>query len=982
MKVKGLLGAALGMFLLTGSLSAQFSVEKIQPDQANDRIPFYLDAKFTKQDLDKYTANEQVLYPVPIPAEVYKMPPGPAKLLSASGVQLRNISTGAAGHQSETWITIDPNNPDNIIATANDMRYMSNPFHMSAWYSKDGGKTWKHSLTPNANGIHIDIAANESGTIFDPGIGFNSQGEALYLYGFTITKGDDGHGDNGVFITRSTDGGESWGDDAVVWQNDGEVFNDRFSMAVDYQENSPYKDYVYVSWARMSSPNKAVIAAAESFEDFYKYETLWSQGGIQSPVPAIGPDGTVYCVWQHIVYGQVDRKTEAMISKSTDGGKVWSTPRVAQTVFNTGSPNDISSRYVLADKRDMRVSSVPYLDVDKSNSPRRGWVYVIQSGRESEQGPNGLYLTYSSDGGTNWVESMRIDENEVRNDIFFPSISIDPKTGDIAILYYSSQNDPTNNQGVDAFIAISKDGINFKHIQLTDTWYLKDANDVVPQGPGNFYWGDYTSLVFFNGKIHPCFWMPTAENANAYSVDLFTADLVLGINAVSDLVAENVEGAETGVKLQWVNPTKDLFGFDLDNYKLHIIRDDQKIGELDPGTTQFLDPNVEDGVVYNYGVKLVTDNAESKIMYVTIQAGGSVTPAMPELIAAKPVANGIELTWKNPATTNKGNEINGTLSLVILSDGEEVATIEDNLTPGTTTTKVIESLNLKTLYNISIKSKITRDEAVGESNETNTLLTYAGSPFDTFQEGFEEELIPMYIKGTWGTTTLAAAGGSLAFTESPVGDYKNLEEYYFVTAPVEITSAPAVIAWDYISIINKRHYMKVLASNDNGQTWEHLNWTNIETSDKFKKDVNESEWLHISYDMKKFFNEGDIVFFKFVLDNSASGNPYDGYYLDNLEFGDFPVTVNDMNVSLSNLTVAPNPAANFVDIKFSSKDNHNAKFAIVDMLGNQVADLGSYASSQSESSLRADVSNLANGAYILKVEIDGAIQSTSFVISR
>ncbi len=982
MKIKGILGAALGMFLLSGTLSAQYSLHKIKPQYAKERIPFYLDAQFNEQDIQMHTSNGEILYPNPIPAEAYKMKPRPEKMLSASGVTVRNISPNAWGHQSETWITIDPNNPDNLIATANDVRYMSKSsgFRMSAWYSKDGGKTWKHSLTPKADGVYISI--NQSGTIFDPGIAFNSKGEAIYLYGFTQTDGEDGEGDNGVFLSLSTDGGETWGDDAVVHQNDGSVFNDRFSIAVDYQKDSPYKDYVYVSWARMSSPNQAVIASATAYDDFLGYEPLWTKGGIQSPVPAIGPDGEVYCVWQHTIYSQTSRRTEAVIAKSEDGGFSWDDQRVAQTVYNTGSPNSVSSRYVLTDKANMRVSSVPYLDVDKSNGPRRGWVYVIQSGRESEQGPNGLYLTYSSDGGSNWVESIRIDENEARNDIFFPSISIDPVTGDIAILYYSSQNDPDNNQGVDAFIAVSKDGINFSHIQLTDTWYIEDINDVSYQGPGNYYWGDYTSLVFYNGKIHPCFWMPTSENGGINSVDLMTADVVLGINKVSGLVAENVSGSEEGVKLQWTNPAKDMFGFEMADYKIQIFKETEKIAELDQGVTSYLDKDVEDGVFYNYSVKVVTDRAESPMVDVAIQAGGSVTPANPIFVSAIPVADGIKLTWKNPETTSKGTEINGTLSLVVYNDGEELATIDDNLEAGKETTRVIKDLDLNKHYNLSIKSMITRNEVSGESSESDQFIAYAGAPLDNFDEGFESDLIPMYIKGDWGTTDKAAAQGSLSFTESPEDRYDPLKEYVLITAPVEITSNPAVIAWDYISIINKRHYMKVLASNDNGKTWRHLNWTNIETSDKFDNDVENSEWLHISYDMKEKFNEGDVVFFKFVLDHSINANPGDGFYLDNLAFGDFPVTVNDIDVSLSNLTVAPNPASNFVDVRFSSKENRDAKFAIVDMLGNQVLNLGTYQSTQSTSNFRADVSNLANGAYILKVEIDGTIQSTSFVISK
>ncbi len=982
MKIKGLLGAALGMFLLSGTINAQFTVEKIKPINANDRIPFYLDAEFTKDDIQRYIDNRQVLYPVPIPAEVFKMPPGPDKILSGSGVELTNISQGASGHQSETWITIDPNNPKNLIATANDMRYMSKSsgFRMSAWYSKDGGKTWKHSLTPKADGMYIDIKS--TGTIFDPGISFNSLGEAYYLYGFTQTDGPDGNGENGLYLSKSTDGGETWAEDMPIWQNDASVFNDRFSMTIDYQENSPYKDRIYVSWARMSSPNQAVIAKADYYDMFSGYEMLWGAGGIQSPVPAVGPDGEVYCVWQHVVYNQSFRKTEALISKSTNGGKTWSNPRIAQTVFNTGSLNSESGRYVLQDKANMRVSSVPYLDVDRSNSPRRGWVYVVQSGREKEQGDNGLYLTYSTDGGENWVKSYRIDENEARNDIFFPSISVDPITGNVAILYYSSQNDPEKNQGVDAFIAVSQDGVNFIHLQLTDTWYLKDNNDVVPQGTGNYYWGDYTSLVFYNGKIHPCFWMPTAADANAYSVDLFTADLSLGINKISDLTAENQVSTDISVKLTWKNPAKDMFELPIDNYTIHVFRDGTKLAELAQGTTEYIDKTVVDGETYSYEIKIVTEEATSEGVGVTIQAGGSVTPANPEFMAAKPVAEGIELKWKNPAKTYQGTEINGTLSLDIYSDDVKIASVSDNLTPGELTTYVLKNVTLGEFYNLSIKSVITRGESIGESAVSQPLFTYAGAPMVSFTENFDGEIIPLYKEGSWGTTNLKAASGEYSFTDSPDGNYDPYNTASFITAPIVISQNPAVVKWSFISLINKRHYMKVLASKDNGRTWEHLSWTNIETSDKFKNDVASSDWFDVSYDLKQFFQEGDVVFLKFYLDNTNQSTAYDGYYIDDLAFGDFPVAVDTQILTENSVSLSPNPTIDEITISYSTKENADVRFGVYDMLGNQVLNLGTYVSGNNETKFTADVSSLPNGAYMLKAEVDGSMQAVSFVIAR
>jgi hypothetical protein len=134
--------------------------------------------------------------------------------------------------------------------------------------------------------------------------------------------------------------------------------------------------------------------------------------------------------------------TSAMVQISLNGGQTWRpAPVIAQTVGTTGTYNSTSGRQVLADKQNIRVSSYPAIAVDHSNTPRRGWIYLVQSGKDV-QGRSGIFFTYSTNGGLTWAPSQRIDNNTLHNDLFFPAIAVDPVTGIIAVLYYSSQHDP------------------------------------------------------------------------------------------------------------------------------------------------------------------------------------------------------------------------------------------------------------------------------------------------------------------------------------------------------------------------------------------------------------------------------------------------------------------------------------------------------------------------------------------------------------
>src|ERR1051325_1763090 len=83
-----------------------------------------------------------------------------------------NVTRSSERDQTEPTIAIDPTNPNNLIAGANDDRA---PSTLWAYVSNDAGMTWKNiELPPGPDWATIAT---------DPSIAFNSNGFAYYLFG-------------------------------------------------------------------------------------------------------------------------------------------------------------------------------------------------------------------------------------------------------------------------------------------------------------------------------------------------------------------------------------------------------------------------------------------------------------------------------------------------------------------------------------------------------------------------------------------------------------------------------------------------------------------------------------------------------------------------------------------------------------------------------------------------------------------------------
>jgi hypothetical protein len=270
----------------------------------------------------------------------------------------------AAASQNETAIAVDPNNPNRVVAAAND--YVTRTWSCSVsgtpcsalgdgysgtYFSNNGGTTWCCvSSDPAHLGTLIPGVDRLAGGIYDaggdPALTFDSSGHVYYAgLGFNRTSPP-----NTVAVNKGTfnGGGQlSWGPPTFINQTTSpSTLNDKEWIAADSHTTSPFRDRVYVTWTRfIFGAGKGNYAQSPIFfaSSNDGGATFTSPTNISSNVlydqgsrPVVGPDGTVYVFFEGST--RFAQLSSTYVVKSTDGGASWGTPTAVSTVSDIIPP--------------------------------------------------------------------------------------------------------------------------------------------------------------------------------------------------------------------------------------------------------------------------------------------------------------------------------------------------------------------------------------------------------------------------------------------------------------------------------------------------------------------------------------------------------------------------------------------------------------------------------------------------------------------
>ncbi len=352
---------------------------------------------------------------------------------------------------AELSVAINPADPENVVVVSLAAGPPEGPRTTNyAYVSEDGGRGWTTVAQPNPDGR----------TQGDDAVTFDAQGRAFRSYisfdGIRVPRPTLAW--NGIFVSRSDDGGMSWGDPVPVVDhiNTVEPFEDKPWVVTDIVEGSPHQGNVYVAWTRFD-----VYGSADPADSTQILFSRSVDGGGTFSVPSAsrirgGTPWTAMTRWRVRCrrWGRPDRFT--WLGPGPEGHRV-------RSVLDGGGPSErIGSSPANPGGWDIPLSGMarhnglPVTGVDVSAGPDRGTVYV--NWIDERNGDTDVFLIASRDGGESWGDPVRVNDDPVGNGRaqLFTWMAVDPTDGSLNVVFLDRRITEGNAQTVT--LARSTDG--------------------------------------------------------------------------------------------------------------------------------------------------------------------------------------------------------------------------------------------------------------------------------------------------------------------------------------------------------------------------------------------------------------------------------------------------------------------------------------------------------------------------------------------
>jgi len=361
----------------------------------------------------------------------------------AAAHRVFRVSDALAMNPVESSVAIDPANRDRIVAVSYQTGFAKAPRTTGYIYvSDDGGRTWRNERAVNPLGR---TQGDDVVTFAGPGVALHT-----YISFVGIRTPHPTRAENGIFVTRSDDGGITWSNPvaAVDHANTVMPFEDKPWMAAD-------GDKVYIAWTRfdeygIKDPNcRTHIVLARSIDGARTFQMprpisdspgdcVDSDNTVEGAVPAIGLDGRVHVVWAG---------PKGLVHDSSADGLAWGTDRVI---------SDMPGGWDLPIPGVTRHNGMPVTAVDKSNGPHRGALYV--NWIDTRNGDPDVFVMRSTDAGQTWSAPVRVNNDPPKNGAvqFFTWMAVDPSDGSVNVLFYDRRGREGTQSGL--MLARSTDG--------------------------------------------------------------------------------------------------------------------------------------------------------------------------------------------------------------------------------------------------------------------------------------------------------------------------------------------------------------------------------------------------------------------------------------------------------------------------------------------------------------------------------------------
>lgn len=450
--------------------------------------------------------------------------------------------------QNESPMAVNPLDANNAISGANDEKLEPNctpaagsggssscPFApgintSGVYVTQDGGATWSQQI--------LNWSSSKLTSDGDPVVAFGPKpdGKGGFSYDngarayFGSLAGSPNFGPNKelLAVSSSDDKGTSWSKPVVATNRQSPVsFNDKISLWVDNNPDSPYFGNVYVAWTLFTGnfppasygresnvylPEPIMLSRStdggKTFSNPVKLTPAHNNGvvgGRQGSVIRSTPNGDVY-----VFYDGASNKSSAILGvKSTDGGAHFGRP------FLVSLKNDVPSPFPGAS---FRTDSFPLADVDA-----QGNLYITWADYTS--GHSVVKLARSTNGGKSW--DIQTAANVSSRSAFYPAVAV---SGTSVFIGFNAIDDvPTGTApgaGVvsyDAYYVLSNDSGGAFGAPVKISAAPSDPDVASANSLGSQFIGDYNGAAAGPDGSFWFSWTDTRDGATCAAVDAYRA---------------------------------------------------------------------------------------------------------------------------------------------------------------------------------------------------------------------------------------------------------------------------------------------------------------------------------------------------------------------------------------------------------------------------------------------------------------------------
>src|SRR5712691_3655563 len=349
---------------------------------------------------------------------------GSVKAVAAANPMNVDVSQ-RPGNESEETVAVNPTNTNNIVIFTNTDRPGPGMFE---GVSFDGGQTWIKRE------IGLDSSDPLGATCCDASLSFDQYGN-LFLTYLYLPVGSV------IPVALSTDGGLSFkviGNIATSAKRNGTNGDDRgLFRFVDQPTITTGANEVWVVF-NGGGPIIADGAPVTGFGmvgNFITAEVVPGSNNCTYGDVAIGPKGQVMNVCTLTETGEGGGTLRVNVDPDGIGPQRFGN---SVAVIDT----HIGGFHFIPAQIDRSIDSEPGLAWDRTGGPHSGRVYLVYTfERSNGTDDTDIFVRFSDDQGATWSTPVRVNDDTTTNSQFLPKISLDPTTGNLAVVWYDSRND-------------------------------------------------------------------------------------------------------------------------------------------------------------------------------------------------------------------------------------------------------------------------------------------------------------------------------------------------------------------------------------------------------------------------------------------------------------------------------------------------------------------------------------------------------------